>query len=268
MAESILASNIKNNDSDPTGRLNHPKFECLHCRRTFTRYPSAAKHSKPKYCCPACKYAAFHENGWPKTKEKKPVTCIVCGSTEYVQPCNATGRKKFCSQKCLIVWRGPHVSKLRYQAETHLKVKCKCCSKEFDANASQVRGGRGKFCSRECVGAWVIRNRNNKVSYAEKRFCEDLKKAGITGFNTQVPFGHWTVDIVFEKEKLAIEYDGEYWHSLPGSAEREKRKDSHMNKLGYSVLRIPERMHIDRPKEAVMLVANRILKSNNGKYHE
>ena len=35
-----------------------------------------------------------------------------------------------------------------------MQVKCKKCKKEFYAKPSQIKRGRGKFCSKQCYGIW------------------------------------------------------------------------------------------------------------------
>ena len=249
-------------DSDPSGRLGHPKFTCAHCAREFTRYPSSAKNYPPKYCGAECKYSAFNANGWPVAKATIEVACLVCGKREEVNPARAKTRR-FCSQACMLVWRGPVLRKLRYLPAAHEKIKCDSCGVEFETHKCRIKDGRGRFCSRGCVGAWTIRNKQNRVSGAEIRFFGDLKSAGLE-FTTQGHMGRWTVDAVFEPEKLAVEFDGEYWHSLPKSAERDARKDAGLRGMGYAVLRIPERLHINDPSAAVKMVRDGLLKLREG----
>lgn len=83
----------------------------------------------------------------------------------------------------------------------------------------------------------------NKVSIAEVKFREKLKSAGVKfipqysivgdGFITEV-------DIFVPIKNLCIYYDGDYWHNLPGYAERDKRISIGLMNLDYKVLRFWE----------------------------
>ena len=249
-------------DSDPTGRLGHPKFVCAHCSRVFTRYPSAVKHDPPKYCGRECSTAHRRIVGFPTSKPRVKVVCRVCGKAEMVAPSTAKGRK-FCSQSCMLVWRGPVLRDARRIPEARETKRCETCGDEFETHKCRAKDGRGRFCSRGCAAAWTIRNQARSVSGAEKRFCDALTNAGLE-FQTQFRVGRWTIDIVFEPEMLAVEYDGDYWHSLPSSIKRDARKDADLRKKGFTVLRIPERMHKYKPSDAVNAVAQHLLRIRKG----
>jgi len=165
----------------------------------------------------------------------------------------------------MIVWRGPVMRELRYLPDAHATVKCEVCGTDFETHKCRIKDGRGRFCSRGCVGAWTIRQQD-RVSGAEKRFCTDMLAAGLQ-FETQARIGRWTVDAVFEREMLAVEFDGEYWHSLPKSIERDAKKDADLSARGYVVLRIPERLHINNPKAAVQMVVDKLLIICEGMEH-
>lgn len=246
MAEAIITG------TDPTGRLGHPKYTCIHCNGIFTRYPSYAKRTTPKYCGSECKYDAFRINGWPVEKQKVAICCSVCGKVDFANPAKAE-TQRFCSQECMFVWRGPVISAAKFRPETHVKLRCEVCGAEFETVTSRIKGGRGRFCSRGCVGAWTIRNRQNRVSCVENRFFDSLEARGLT-FRRQCHVGRWTVDAVFDCVMLAIEFDGEYWHSIPQAIERDARKDAELASKGYKVLRIPERLHINSPELCIQMV--------------
>lgn len=250
MAENIVIG------SDPTGRFGHPKFTCAHCGQLFTRYPSAVKHDPPRFCCSACTYASFRANGFPSDKAKVEVVCGTCGKVSTVVESRAK-TQRFCSQACMLVWRAPVAREQRYQPEAHSKISCKWCGKEFETHACRVKDGRGQFCSRACGGAWTIRYKQNRVSKAETEFGDQLKALGFD-FESQHQIGKWVVDFCFVNEKIAVEYDGEYWHSLPKSIARDARKDKSLVAAGFSVVRVPERLHIRSSADAIALVANAI----------
>ena len=51
---------------------------------------------------------------------------------------------------------------------------------------------------------------------------------------------HYELDIYVPSLAKAIEYDGTYWHSLPNSIARDRRKDARCVKKGVQLLRITE----------------------------
>lgn len=52
--------------------------------------------------------------------------------------------------------------------------------------------------------------------------------------------GKYVADIFVPDKNLVVECDGLYWHTLPGRAEKDVRRDAYMRALGYSILRLPE----------------------------
>ena len=59
-------------------------------------------------------------------------------------------------------------------------------------------------------------------------------------FVQQQPIGRYAVDFFLPHVRLVIECDGTYWHSRPGAAEKDRRKDAFLLGAGYPVLRLPE----------------------------
>jgi very-short-patch-repair endonuclease len=52
--------------------------------------------------------------------------------------------------------------------------------------------------------------------------------------------GKYAVDFLIADTPLVLECDGAYWHSKPGAAEKDARKDAFLREQGYAVLRLPE----------------------------
>ncbi|MFA5385574.1 MAG: DUF559 domain-containing protein [Eubacteriales bacterium] len=59
--------------------------------------------------------------------------------------------------------------------------------------------------------------------------------------NKQEPIGPYLVDIYLPEVNLVIECDGEYWHSLPGRAEKDRERDQWLLEHGYKVIRLKEK---------------------------
>lgn len=58
---------------------------------------------------------------------------------------------------------------------------------------------------------------------------------------TEHRVGRYVVDMFVPARRLVIECDGEYWHSLPGVAEKDARRDRELHAAGYTVVRLPEK---------------------------
>lgn len=50
--------------------------------------------------------------------------------------------------------------------------------------------------------------------------------------------GRWSVDLALPLHNIAVELDGEYWHSLPAMVEKDRRKDEWLDANGWHVIRI------------------------------
>jgi len=77
------------------------------------------------------------------------------GETEVCPQCGAKitqnphrKRKKFCSDKCRMLWWNSHLDQVNRQA--YYKATCIHCGKEFVSYGNDHR----KFCSRSCVSAY------------------------------------------------------------------------------------------------------------------
>ena len=84
-------------------------------------------------------FCKAHEDGSTET-------CPQCGAKIIQNPHRK--RKKFCSDKCRMLWWNSHLDQVNRQA--YYKAKCIHCGKEFVSYGNDHR----KFCSRSCVSAY------------------------------------------------------------------------------------------------------------------
>lgn len=54
---------------------------------------------------------------------------------------------------------------------------------------------------------------------------------------TQVPCGRYRIDVALLRYKIAIECDGEYWHSSPEAKKNDRKKTYFLKKNGWKVCR-------------------------------
>lgn len=66
-----------------------------------------------------------------------------------------------------------------------------------------------------------------------------LESRGLTIFRNE-RIGRWCPDGIIPAHMAVVEYDGDYWHSLPGIAEKDARKARELRALGWRVVRVPE----------------------------
>ena len=74
---------------------------------------------------------------------------------------------------------------------------------------------------------------------------------GVT-FRRQVPIGRYIADFLAPSSRLIVEVDGGY-HQRRGAADA--RRDRHLARFGYRVLRLPEPLVMSQPAQALALVA-------------
>lgn len=128
---------------------------------------------------------------------------------------------------------------------------CKWCAKPLKGRP------HGKdwvnFCSPACVEAHKVRHGTLRASRLERDFIEQLSEAGLEGV-PQFPVGPFVFDLAFPQVMLLVEVDGEAYHTAAASQERDDRKDSFAQSMGWRVQRVPHGIIRDFPKGAVQLV--------------
>lgn len=228
--------------------------KCRNCGKDFSYYPSAAKHGNPAYCSPACWYDYSRAHGLNgKRKDKILKHCEVCGKEIWTHPSDAT-RKRYCSKTCLGKVNGQRQAKALYNSQ---ECTCLWCGTSFTKPASAIAAGRGLFCSRECLGAYTVRYKQDRVSRPERAFGELLERSGLR-IETQVRVGRFVVDYMLLDAPVAIEFDGTFWHSLESVKERDRRKDQTVRESGLEMVRVPESLYNEDPFEAVQLVVDAV----------
>ena len=173
---------------------------CPVCGRDF----QVAKSNDDRYqtCSMAC-----------KNKDTEYVNCERCGK-RFAWRHRTT--KRHCSEACRRPPRPP------------LVVSCENCGREFQTNPSDVNR---RFCSIPCVRQFMGETR------LEARIRVALELLGV-GFTQEYPFGRWSIDFAIPSRKVAIEADGDYWHTI--LAARDARRDATMNDAGWTVVRLAE----------------------------
>jgi very-short-patch-repair endonuclease len=74
-------------------------------------------------------------------------------------------------------------------------------------------------------------------SEAERLLVKLLRKAGITGWQTNYPIGPYKVDVAFPASKIVIEVDGWAFHSDGEAFQHDRKRQNYLMLLGWQVLR-------------------------------
>lgn len=122
---------------------------------------------------------------------------------------------------------------------------------ELNAQQSARLKGKPNPGFSERMRAWWA-NPGNKARMAEIRrgsvrqdtsieraVCSVLTDFGIA-FDKQVPLGGFITDVCIPRNRLVIECDGDYWHSLEGNRARDERKNRWMWDEEYHLVRLRE----------------------------
>jgi very-short-patch-repair endonuclease len=81
-----------------------------------------------------------------------------------------------------------------------------------------------------------------KVSSAEIKLRDALKRKGLNNFVPQFQvLDRYLIDIAFPRERVAIECDGSYWHSLSERIKRDEIRDKRLQEKGWTVLHMPDK---------------------------
>ncbi len=107
---------------------------------------------------------------------------------------------------------------------------CKKCGKNFELPRSDLKRGRGVFCTYRCYLTY------RGPSTLEEKMEKALNLAHIK-YEREVKFKRFHADFLLREIKTVIECDGEYWHLMPKIQERDERKNMLLKKLGYRVYR-------------------------------
>lgn len=117
----------------------------------------------------------------------------------------------------------------------------------YEKRISKMQEGMRKFYEtgegkalRQRQGYLSLKAQRRNESSIEKAMREALTRRFIT-FEQEKPFlKRYFIDFYLPEYNIAVECDGDYWHSLPNVVEKDKRRDTEFKKHGVEVLRFKE----------------------------
>lgn len=110
------------------------------------------------------------------------------------------------------------------------------------------------------------KDRNYRTSIEVKFFKELLHRGFLEekDFKQQVPIlNRYWVDFLFIKQKIVVEVDGDYWHSM--KKDKDVLRDAHLVREGYTVLRFSE-TEINKSVGTCVDTLIRVLNNHEGNY--
>ncbi len=245
------------------GRLTLVDLTCSECFTSYSVEPHRVSSSR--YCSRACKHKG-HSSNMKRPTERR---CEECGKQFAATP---KSPKRFCSFRCSMSY--VHRVRKIYRVERGLGV-CPMCNSEFQYLPQKPRLGRSSanqiYCSVACADSAKVLPPIEKTcpacakpyltKHKDQVFCSNACKCANLGsrrpasdieilmrkalersnleFIEQMPVGYYSLDFALPERRIAIECDGEYWHSFPEARARDKRKDDFLASQGWKVIRFP-----------------------------
>lgn len=106
--------------------------------------------------------------------------CTICGRPMWLPPSKADGYKT-CGRNCGLIHQ-------RKDREARRR-KCETCGKDFVPRATQLRSGRGKFCSQKCNTARLAALFSREIEIIRHAMRTERRAAGYNRYN--LPQREW-----------------------------------------------------------------------------
>lgn len=217
-------------------------IRCISCKKEVTeRMPK-----NRQYCSLVC----YRHNSRPTryTGEKK--ACTFCAKDVYIPRCRVKP-VNFCSLDCHNNW----------QKRNKHNFTCKICGQPFQWSPSRITHTNPTYCSPKCRDKdperreMLLRmNVNQQIAKTNNLEVKGYKLLNDLGFvyePQKMLFDKFCVDAVCEKQKIILQFDGDYWHGNPARffvfTERQKKRstldrsqDAYLQKCGYQIIRLWE----------------------------
>jgi very-short-patch-repair endonuclease len=190
--------------------------------------------------------------------------CFVCNKDFHAPPSAIKRGTKCCSVECRNKARkGSNSGSKHYNWQGGEIVKsCLVCKKDFTVKREQEKRTGAKFCSLNCRSIYNVRYKHGSINTDIERIIEKILIGLKIYYRKQVSIdGIALVDFLVDTNKI-IQCDGDYWHSLPLTIERDKRQDAYLRTHGYTILRL-KGSEIKKQKQLCIDKINSILTVEN-----
>ena len=167
------------------------------------------------------------------------VSCAECGKQKEVERWDFRTRKNFfCNRSCMKEWSKKH--RIGKQASNwkggKVETICKICGIKIKRFPCRLKRNGGKFCSHRCKGIWIVNHSKQKDTSIELAVEAELLKRSIP-YMKQAPIeGIALVDFLLPN-RIIVQCDGDYWHSLKKNKKRDCNQDFQLGFKGYTIYR-------------------------------
>lgn len=210
---------------------------CEQCGRQFQSWPSRVEAGAARFCSEDCHNK--HQTDRIKT------TCATCGKEFETKPGRiAKGWGQYCSRRCFHLGRQKRVTRT-----------CLQCGTTFTVHEYEFRRGGGRFCSYSCNHIY------SGPTSIETVLRQCLDNLGVE-YKSEYPIRRFTID-AFVVPNYVFEADGTYWHALPETIEKDKRRDKWLTDHGYIVTRFSESILRNNQTEVMRIIAIVLSLPNN-----
>lgn len=257
---------------------------CLNCGKAFNTKQWRLDAGRGRFCGHPCR-TQFYHTGKPKPKSrenikaanearrssgyaawnKAPVTmtCEICGNSFDV-PKSIVSKRRHCSNACKAEFQrrsgGP--SNPRWK---RVERQCEWCGKTVWVKQAKLHEFR--FCSRHCMGSYNCAQAALKQgpTSIELALRNEMNRCGLL-YQEQYRIAHWLVDFAMPQYRLAIECDGDYWHSLPDRKVKDANKDRWLQAHKWTILRFTETAIKASAPDCVDAILDAIRRAPSPKY--
>ena len=240
-------------------------------------------HPDAKYCSRAChfksaefkekrektwltKYGVYHPSQSKEIQGKTKQTCLEKYGVEHTsqvkevrEKAKQTSRSNHWETFCSILKEKnivPLFSKEEYINNTGRKFRCLVCEEEFESEGTftYLKRDKNKDGSLRILIPYAIFCPNchkAPISKKEKEVLEFVKSVydGKIVENDRIKLEGKELDIFLPALNVAIEFDGNYWHSLEGAKERDEKKNQLCEEKRIRLIRIKEEDWDNRREE-------------------
>ena len=216
---------------------------CLYCNKIFRPLPQATKIGQGKYCTKQC-----YVNATSKSEIRDCIVCDKSFKTDWWAIKNGYG--KHCSMRCAGI---THAGVMKGRPSNRKGIKI---SDDTRAKIAPTMFVKGQIPHNKGKTGWLSDEAIEKLRTARLKQKLPMKDTSIEikiddilstlAIKYEHPYSFkckgfaCQFDFAVPELQLAIECDGDYWHSLETSKVRDDKKAKYCNKNNWVLLRLSE----------------------------
>lgn len=216
--------------ASPKHKAVYPIRTCEKCGKEFEH---KRRDTSGKYCSRTCSDSV---NKNPPIQGWISKTCGYCGKLFLCPPYRP--QVEHCSNKCGKQHRAQTVRGTNHPLwKDKIEMTCEVCGEVRQVKPSLA--SRFRACSKSCAAVLSAIAQQGRSSSIEIMLQEAMKEAELHPTPQHI-IGPFIADFAFIEQKLVVECDGDYWHSLPERQAKDRQKDGYLKKTGWRIIRLSE----------------------------